>query len=77
MAKNGTVAFMLVIPKCDFNPENKTPEHDDCKADAEYDFLTKMGWWAYGCEAHWKKYRNYEDLGIGKGQKLELRNGCE
>jgi hypothetical protein len=71
VAKNGTVGFVDSIPKCDFN--RRDPEHDECEADALYDFLTKMGSWAYGCEFHWKKYRAHEELGIGKGQKLELR----
>jgi hypothetical protein len=73
VVKNATIAFVLSIPKCDFNKAANTPEHDDCEADAQYDFLTKFGSWAYGCEAHWKKYRQHDELGIGSGQKLELK----
>ncbi len=45
---------------CDFN----------CSKKAEYDFKTKTGPWANGCEAHWIANRFYQELGTGKGQKL-------
>lgn len=71
MAKNGTIAFVREIPKCDFK------QWDGCELDAEYDFAVKFGSWAFGCEAHWKKYRLHEELGIGSGQKLVLRSDQE
>lgn len=69
MAKNGTVAFVSVLPKCDFpHGSDVTPNPD-----AEYDFRTKDGRWGNGCRMHWLSYRMHSDLGVGKGQKLEVR----
>ncbi len=56
MAKNGTVAFVSKFPKCDL-----------CESQAEYDFQSKRGPWAFGCSAHWIQLRAYVDLGIGQG----------
>lgn len=63
MPKNGTVAYTNRLPACNF--------HDACTA--EYDFKTKMGPWANGCQEAWEDNRMFEELGIGKGQKLEAR----
>lgn len=47
------------IPNCNF-----------CSEKAKYDFKTKMGPWAYGCQGHFEEYRAYKLLGLGKGQEL-------
>ena len=67
MPKNGTIAYLSKAPGCDFclKSGRQTP--------AKYDFLTRLGSWAYGCEAHWTEYRVFEDLGIGKGQIIEIK----
>jgi hypothetical protein len=70
MAKNGTIAYVSTLPKCDLCPAS-------CRNDAEYDFQTQMGSWAFGCSAHWKEYRASEKLGIGKGQRLEIRRAAQ
>jgi len=33
-----------------------------------YDFATRMGAWANGCEAHWRRYSATGMLGTGRGQ---------
>lgn len=63
--KSGTLAYVSVVPECDFCGTN----HQE----ALYDFKTKMGPWAFGCEAHYVANRAHPELGIGKGQKLVLR----
>jgi len=45
------------IPQCNF-----------CEKPGPYDFATRMGPWANGCEQHWKMYRAASTLGTGKGQ---------
>lgn len=55
----GTTVFVRELPRCDF-----------CGKDAAYDFNTKMGPWANGCNTCYKKYRRYPELGTGKAQKL-------
>jgi len=53
----GTVSY------CDFcTDENKSVV-------AIYDAKTRMGFWAYLCEAHFQMYGI--SLGLGKGQKLD------
>lgn len=47
------------LPSCNF-----------CNKDAEYDFRTQSGSWAYGCSPHYVEWRMYRDLGTGKGQRL-------
>ena len=54
-----TEVKMATIPNCDF-----------CDMEAEYDFKTRNGPWAYGCRIHWVKWRFFPNLGTGKGQKL-------
>lgn len=68
MAENGTVVYTNKLPLCDF-----------CKSrsinrPAEYDFKTTLGPWANGCERHWLLHRLYDHLGVGKGQKMILRD---
>lgn len=48
------------LPECSFY----------CNVPATYDFRTKQGPWAYGCEQHWKWNRATDKLGTGNGQRL-------
>lgn len=78
MPLNGTVAYVTQLPACNFcamiadmadlNGEPKTQI-----TRAEYDFRTKDGRWAYGCAPHWEMYRMHPQLGVGMGQRLEVR----
>ena len=34
-----------------------------------YDFRTIMGSWAHGCTTHYRQYRAFPSLGVGKGQR--------
>lgn len=68
MAKNGTVAYVSKLPQCDLHAAMGAPG-----VEAKYDFKMKQGPWANGCEACWKDNRAFADLGLGKGQKLEVR----
>lgn len=63
MAENGTVAYVAALPKCNF-----------CENEALYDYKTKTGPWAYGCQQHYEWTRLYSKLGLGKGQKLVVKN---
>lgn len=56
-----TIAKVAVLPRCNF-----------CSQSAVYDFKTKTGPWAYGCEEHWEANRFYTGLGLGMGQRLEV-----
>jgi hypothetical protein len=60
-----SIAKVARIPKCQF---------DNCAQPAEYDFKTTEGPWAYGCKEHFNLHAKYDLLGMGKGQKLVLRN---
>lgn len=64
--QNGTIAYVKELPSCDI----KRP---GCTGTASYDFQMAVGSWAFGCESCWKRTRQYATLGIGKGQKLEVR----
>jgi hypothetical protein len=55
-----TQVKVSVIPKCDF-----------CSKPARFDFKTKMGPWANGCDEHYLQHRAFADLGTGKGQELK------
>lgn len=58
-----TVAVVEHLPKCSF-----------CDKTASYDFKTNItGQWAYGCYDHWRVYRMFDTLGVGKGQMLQLQ----
>jgi len=53
----------------------KQPDCDFCslngrKKPAWYDFKTKHGPWANGCEAHYQQHRMFPTLGTGKGQQF-------
>jgi len=52
-------ATVAVLPKCDF-----------CAQTAAYDGKTRMGPWAYMCEAHYVQHG--VGLGTGRGQRLEV-----
>ena len=53
----GFVVVVPEIPQCNF-----------CGEPGRYDFATRMGPWAHGCEVHWRKHRANTTLGVGKGQ---------
>lgn len=55
----GKVVVVPAIPDCNFCQDG-TP--------GPYDFATKMGSWANGCERHWKRHRARPALGVGSGQ---------
>lgn len=58
-----TVALVKQLPKCSF-----------CDRPAQYDFKSIVnGQWAHGCQDHWRIYRMFETLGVGKGQELRLQ----
>ena len=57
--KPGEVVAVERIPDCNFC-EDGTP--------GPYDFATKYGPWANGCERHWRQHRAASTLGVGKGQ---------
>jgi hypothetical protein len=56
-AKQGEVCLVTEIPKCDF-----------CSDRGPYDFKTRMGPWAHGCNAHWREFRANPGFGVGKAQ---------
>lgn len=51
---------VVSLPNCDF----------ECNDFASYDFKTKFGPWANGCNRHWIENRAFPTLGTGKGQRL-------
>ncbi len=55
----GKVVEVTAIPACNFCTDG-TP--------GPYDFRTKMGPWANGCEAHYQEHRAHPHLGVGHGQ---------
>lgn len=57
--QRGHIVVVPQLPKCDF-----------CIAPATYDFKTRMGPWANGCEAHWHQHAQYWTTGVGMGQRL-------
>lgn len=88
MAKNGTVAYIDAPKKCDFHKQDvaqtiavKGLVDAEARAlnegvpDAEYDAKTTHGFWANMCRRCMYDHSRYgpENLGIGKGQRLELR----
>lgn len=52
---------------------DRLPACDWCGGPAHYDFKTRFGPWAYGCDEHYSSMRLFPDLGTGKGQKLVER----
>lgn len=65
----GTEIEVGRLPDCDLGP-GSMGFGPDCPNEARYDFKTKMGPWAFGCEKHWRQYRASAKLGTGLGQKL-------
>jgi len=55
----GKVLVLPSIPACDFCEDG---------APGPYDFATRLGPWAHGCEEHWELYRVSPLLGVGSGQ---------
>jgi hypothetical protein len=62
-----TTARVSKLPKCDFNHADTDPLS---KRAARYDGKTRMGPWAFMCEAHYRQHG--VGLGTGQGQKLML-----
>lgn len=56
-----SVARVGSLPVCSFCPDL-----------AGFDFKSIFGPWAYGCKEHYFMFRQFNTLGLGKGQKLEL-----
>ncbi len=58
------------------NPSTQEPTMtcDFCEKPALYDFKTKMGPWANGCKDHYRRYRAFKELGVGKGQSLDTED---
>jgi hypothetical protein len=59
-------ARLTVLPACDFG----------CGETARYDAATFLGPWAYMCQSCFK-VNGTGELGLGKGQRLELEEGVE
>jgi hypothetical protein len=57
----GDVVKVDSLPKCDF-----------CIDRAGYDARTAGGYWANMCQRHFEMMAATQELGIGKGQRLEL-----
>jgi hypothetical protein len=57
--KRGEIVVVPSIPPCNFCKDGTL---------GPYDFATRMGPWANGCEQHWKTYRASMHLGVGSGQ---------
>jgi hypothetical protein len=65
----GKVAIVKHIPMCNFCAP------DGVETPGPFDFATRMGQWAHGCENHYKLYRAAEGLGVGKAQLWIERDG--
>lgn len=63
--ENLTEAKVAKLPECNF-----------CSEPALYDFKTKMGPWAFGCQKHFDIHRLFDTLGTGRGQKLVVEEEC-
>lgn len=76
-AANGTITYITTPKDCDFCKDiaqkaNLAGQPEYTINKAKYDFRTRHGYWANGCEAHWILNRRHETLGIGKGQQLVI-----
>jgi len=71
VAKNGTIAYVSQIPDCDVCKDYYRNWPSMIRK-AQYDAKTASGPWANLCEFHWKLL-TYQKLGLGLGQKLEVR----
>ena len=58
----GVLCIVDKIPNCD------SCGMEDKDTPGPYDFPTRMGPWAHGCEQHWQANSMYRELGVGKGQ---------
>ena len=74
MSKNGTVAYISTPKECDLCKTIGTQSEKDSPARAEYDLKTKMGPWANVCEGHRQSHAMFKELGLGRGQRLEVRS---
>lgn len=61
--EKGKVVVVDMIPACYF-----CGLEGNADVDGPYDFKTRMGPWASGCERHWRAYRAVPALGVGAGQ---------
>jgi hypothetical protein len=57
-------AVVKNLPLCDFDPRH---------GHARFDFRTKYGSWANGCEECWRTNRASSTLGTGHGQRLVVK----
>ena len=78
--ENGTVARVINRPNCywcNLLAENAKVNGQPVFAvrKAMYDFRTKNGQWAFGCQTHYEAHRMHADLGLGKGQRLLTVSG--
>jgi hypothetical protein len=64
-----TYARVQRLPDCDF-----CKHEEGTRRPARYDFRTKRGAWANGCERHFKEQAATTVLGEGDGQRLLLPN---
>jgi len=65
---NGQVVQMETLPACDFCRLSGIDTR------AQYDAKTNFGGsWANMCAEHWVQHRASDQLGLGLGQKLELK----
>lgn len=58
--KQGEIVIVGSIPGCNFCQDGTA---------GPFDFKTKMGPWANGCERHYLTYRAATGLGVGKAQR--------
>lgn len=71
MAREGTEAVVAHLPMCDIHKYDKGVAN----VPALYDARTIRGPWAFMCQECWEANSPDRELGIGKGQKLVLKDG--
>ena len=56
-------------------PVPELPSCDFCRdgTEAHWDFRTKMGPWANGCDRHFEEHRVSANTGVGFAQRLFVR----
>jgi hypothetical protein len=64
----GSEVAVARLPWCDFHRNII-----GVNIPAQYDFKTRRGDWAYGCRECFMANRMYEELGLGKGQRLVIK----
>lgn len=67
--KSQNEAHVTELPMCDF-----CLLEGEARTDARYDGRTKQGPWGYMCEKHFTECG--VGLGLGRGQKLILKQGA-